>query len=129
MINPHREDGTIVYVPQEKTLFLGDTAYGCSQNGQNCFSREKLISMMREVTSYDAQYFLCGHESICSKEEIDWYFEKLTMGLEISNERTKLKDRIERFKEVYGREPSNDDLFFLKSRYESIVERGNELQN
>lgn len=45
IINPHREDGTIVYVPEEKTLFLGDASYGCTNHGKSYFDREKLISI------------------------------------------------------------------------------------
>lgn len=116
--NPHRVDGTIVYVPQEKTLFLGDSAYGCTKEGKSYFNRGNLISMMREVNSYDANYYLCSHESICNKEEIEWYFGKLNMGLEITQGLNRIEDIIEKFKEVYNTEPSRDDLFFLESIYE-----------
>ena len=118
IINPHRDDGTIVYVPEEKTLFLGDAAYGCTKNGKSYFDREKLISMMKEVNSYDANYYLCSHESICDKEEIKWYFNKLSMGLDITLGCNGREDVIRKFKEVYNREPSEDDMFFLKSIYE-----------
>lgn len=116
--NPHRNDGTIVYVPEEKTLFLGDSAYGCIKDGKNCYDRQKLISMMREVKGYDADYYLCSHESICDKEEIHWYFNKLNMGLEVTSRTNKLEDVREKFKEIYKIEPSSDDLFFLDTIYE-----------
>lgn len=116
--NPHRNDGTIVYVPEEKTLFLGDSAYGCTKDGKSCFNREKLISMMTEVKGYDANYYLCSHESICDKEEIDWYFNKLNMGLQVTSGLNKLEDIREKFKEIYNIEPANEDLFFLESIYE-----------
>lgn len=118
IINPHREDGTIVYVPQEKTLFLGDSAYGCTKEGKSYFNRKKLVSMMEEVKSYGVNYYLCSHESICDKEEITWYFDKLNMGLEITKGLNNKQDVIDRFKEVYNDEPSQDDLFFLESIYE-----------
>lgn len=41
IINPHRDDGTIVYVLQEKTLFLGDSAYGCTREGKSCYNIKK----------------------------------------------------------------------------------------
>ena len=118
IINPHREDGTIVYVPQEKTLFLGDSTYGCIKEGKGYFNRKKLVSMMEEVKSYDVNYYLCSHESICDKEEITWYFDKLNMGLEITQGLNNKQDVLNRFKEVYNDEPSQDDLFFLESIYE-----------
>lgn len=118
IINPHRNDGTIVYVPEEKTLFLGDAAYGCTKAGKSCFNREKLMSMMTEVKGYNVDYYLCSHESICDKEEIEWYFNKLNMGLEVTTGLKKIEDIREKFKEFYKSEPSNDDLFFLESIYE-----------
>lgn len=114
IINPHREDGTILYVPEEKMLFLGDAAYGRMKDGKSYYDSSKLISMMKEVSSYDADYYLCSHEPICSKEEMVEYFNQLKMGLEISNECSTLEDAILKFKERYNREPSDDDLFFLK---------------
>lgn len=117
IINPHREDGTIVYVPGEKTLFLGDASYGCSKNGQSYYDSQKLISMMNEVNTYEADYYLCSHESICTKEEIIWYFNQLKMGLEITKECNTSEEAIRKFKGCYNREPSNDDLFFLQSIY------------
>lgn len=118
MVNPHRNDGTIVYVPWEKTLFLGDSAYGRSKDGKSCYDRSKLISMMEEVNTYDADFYLCSHESICDKEEMKWYFDKLNMGLEMTQGLDKLEDIVEKFQEIYNTEPSETDLFFLESIYE-----------
>lgn len=117
IINPHREDGTIVYVPDEKTLFLGDAAYGCTKDGRNYYDSQRLISMMKEVNAYEADYYLCSHESICTREEIIWYFNQLKMGLEMNKECKTSEDVIRKFKDYYNREPSNDDLFFLQSIY------------
>ncbi len=117
MINPHREDGTIIYVPEEKTLFVGDAAYGCTVGGRNYYDRNKLQQMMDIVDSYEADYCLCSHESICTKKEIIGYFNQLNMGLELSRECTTPEDVIRKFKERYNREPSDNDLFFLQSIY------------
>lgn len=117
IINPHRKDGTIVYIQDEKTLFLGDAAYGCTKDGQSYYDSQKLISMMQEVNTFEADYYLCSHESICTREEIIWYFDQLKMGLEITKECDTSEDAIRKFKEYYNREPSNNDLFFLQSIY------------
>ncbi|MDR7856579.1 MBL fold metallo-hydrolase [Tissierella sp.] len=117
IVNPHREDGTILYVPEEKTVFVGDAAYGCTKNGQSYFDSQKLISMMAEIGAYEADYYLCSHESICTKEEMMWYFDQLKMGLEITKGCSTSDDAISKFKEHYNREPSNNDLFFLQTIY------------
>ncbi|HAK42139.1 MAG TPA: hypothetical protein DCM59_04750 [Clostridium sp.] len=73
--------------------------------------------MMNEVNVYEADYYLCSHESICTKEEMRWYFNQLKMGLNITKECNSSEDTIRKFKEYYNREPSNNDLFFLQSIY------------
>lgn len=118
MVNPHRADGTIIHVPQEKTLFLGDSVYGYFDNGKNCYKRESMLSMIDEVMSFEANYYLCSHESICTKEEMTWYFDKLAMGLEITQGLNTEQEIINRFKEVYHSEPSEEDFFFLRSIYD-----------
>lgn len=113
--NPHREDGTILYIPEEKVLFLGDAAYGCTRNGRSYYDRDKTISMMKEIDNYEANYYLLSHESICTKEEMESYFNDINMGLDMSKGCTTIEEAIENFKVFYNREPSKNDLFFLES--------------
>lgn len=115
IVNPHRKDGSIVYVPEEKTLFLGDAAYGCSKNGHSYFEREKTISMMKEIDTYEADYYLCSHESICTREEIESYWKDLNMGLDMTKGCSTKEEAITNFKNRYNRDPSKNDLFFLES--------------
>lgn len=116
--NPHREDGTIIYVPEEKTLFVGDAAYGCTKDGNSYYEKGKLISMMQEIDTHEAEYILCSHESICTKEEIISYFNQLKMGMDTTKGCNTTEEAIVKFKSVYNHEPSENDLFFLKSIYE-----------
>lgn len=115
MINPHREDGTIIYVPSERTLFLGDAAYGCSKNGHNYYDRQKVQKMMDVVDSYEAEYYLCSHESICTREEIDTYWNQIKAGAELTENCKDKEEAINKFKEKYNGEPVGDDLFFIES--------------
>ena len=115
IINPHTELGTIVYVPEEKTVFLGDAAYGCSKNGHNYYDREKTIFMMNEIDSYEADYFLCSHESICTRAEMDSYWKDLNMGIDMTKGCATIEEAIANFKKTYNKEPSRNDLFFLES--------------
>lgn len=115
IINPHREDGTIIYVPEEKAVFLGDAAYGCSKNGHSYFNREKTISMMNEIDSYGADHFLLSHESICTRDEMDSYWKDLNMGMDMTEGCSTVEQVIANFKNTYNKEPSRNDLFFLES--------------
>ena len=115
IINTHREDGTILYIPEEKTLFLGDAAYGCTKNGHSYYDREKTISMMKEINNYETDYYLLSHESICIKDEMVSYFNDINMGLDMTKGSTTIEEAIRNFKNLYNREPSKNDLFFLES--------------
>jgi glyoxylase-like metal-dependent hydrolase (beta-lactamase superfamily II) len=113
--SPHTDDATIVYVPEEKVIFLGDSAYGYTSKGYNYFHRERTEQMINSIEQYEADYYLCSHESICTRSEILTYWNQLRMGSKISNMSRNLDDAIIKFREVYNTKPTEEDLFFIKS--------------
>lgn len=117
IVNPHRKDGTIIYVPEEKTLFLGDAAYGRNMNGHNFYERLSVFQMMQEVDSYDSEFYICSHESMCTKEEMISYFEQIKMGADITKNCETKEEAIGAFIEKYEKEPSKEEIFFLESFY------------
>lgn len=118
LINPHRKDGTIIYVPDERTLFLGDAAYGKAVNGHNYLDRHEVIKMMEEVDTYEAEYYLCSHESICTKDEMMSYWNQINMGFQVTLGCKDKDEAIVRFQKKYGRVPNKEDLFFIESFFE-----------
>lgn len=110
----HTNDSTIVYIPDEKVLFLGDSAYGTTTDAMFHFKQSLLLPMIEEIQKYDAQWFLLGHESICDQEEMELYWSELQAA---SNavETASLDNSIERFYKENKREPNENERFFIKA--------------
>jgi glyoxylase-like metal-dependent hydrolase (beta-lactamase superfamily II) len=111
----HTCDSTIVYIPEEKTVFLGDCAYGHNSQGYNYYNREMMFPMLDLIFEYEADYYLCSHESICSREEMVEYYNNLKMGADIAGRVKNMEEAKTLYKNTYQREPSEEDIFFIRS--------------
>lgn len=110
----HTTDSTIVYIPDEKVLFLGDCAYGTTTNGLFHFNQSLLMPMIRDIQKYDAEWFVLGHETICDLDEMDLYWKELiTASAAVKS--VSLQKAEENFKAESNREPNENELFFIKA--------------
>lgn len=110
----HTDDATIVYVPDEKVIFLGDCAYGTTTNSLFHYKQSLLLPMIKDIQNYDAEMFLLGHESICDLDEMNLYWEELTIASQAVKS-TSLENAIESFKVENKRDPNDNELFFIKA--------------
>ncbi|MEC1177426.1 MBL fold metallo-hydrolase [Metasolibacillus meyeri] len=110
----HTNDSTIVYIPDEKVVFLGDAAYGTTTNSLFHFKQASLLPMIEDIQKYDANMFLLGHESICDTVEMTIYWEELTTANQAVTS-TSLENAIACFKGENQRDPNDNELFFLKA--------------
>ncbi|WP_010094095.1 MBL fold metallo-hydrolase [Ornithinibacillus scapharcae] len=110
----HTDDATIIYIPEEKVLFLGDCAYGTTTNSLFHYKQSQLLPMIRDIQKYDAEMFLLGHESLCDLDEMNLYWKELTTASHIVKS-SSLENAIESFKEENKRVPNENELFFIKA--------------
>ncbi|MFC7681769.1 MBL fold metallo-hydrolase [Paenibacillus sp. GCM10028914] len=110
----HTNDSTIVYVPDEKVLFLGDSPYGTTKNSLYHFKESILLPMIEDIQKYDAIHFLLGHESICDLEEMDTYWKELISACKAAQS-TSIEEAVECFERDNNRKPNDDEHFFLKA--------------
>lgn len=109
----HTDDSTIVYIPDEKVIFLGDSAYNTTTNSLYHIKQDKLLPMIEDIQQYDAVHFLLGHESICDVEEMDTYWREL-ISANNAVKSTSLEEAIERFEAANDRKANDNELFFLQ---------------
>jgi glyoxylase-like metal-dependent hydrolase (beta-lactamase superfamily II) len=109
----HTDDSTIVYIPDEKVVFLGDSVYCTTTNSLYHFKQSHLLPMIEDIRKYDAIHFLLGHESICDLEEMEIYWKELVLASKAA-ESTSLEEAIESFEAANNRAPNGEELFFLK---------------
>lgn len=112
--NTHSEDSTVIYIPDEKVVFLGDCAYGTTTNSLFHFKQSLLLPMIKDIQKYNAEMFLLGHESICDSTEMDIYWRELTRSSQVVKS-SSLEDALECFKTENKRDPNNNELFFIKA--------------
>jgi glyoxylase-like metal-dependent hydrolase (beta-lactamase superfamily II) len=110
----HSDDATIIYIPDEKVVFLGDSAYGTTTNSLFHYKQSLLLPMIEDIQKYDAEAFLLGHESICDLDEMTIYWRELIAASEVVKSAS-LENAIEFFKIGHKREPNDNELFFIKA--------------
>ncbi|MFD1453950.1 MBL fold metallo-hydrolase [Oceanobacillus sojae] len=110
----HTDDSTVIYIPDEKIIFLGDCAYGKTTNSLFHYKQSLLLTMIEDITKYNAEMFLLGHESICDLNEMNIYWEELTTANRAVKSAS-LEDAIEYFKADNKREPNDNELFFIQA--------------
>jgi glyoxylase-like metal-dependent hydrolase (beta-lactamase superfamily II) len=111
----HSEDSTIVYIPDEKTIFLGDCICEDIYSGEWSYSRDKLFPMINKIKKYDALHYLTSHHHPESKEEFFNYLNNLIrIGDFVGDEYIKNKV-IERYTQFYDKAPNEDEIYNICS--------------
>ena len=66
---PHSEDSVIVYIPEEKVLFVGDADSGDFYNNNGRYDEAKLKNYMNYIEKLDYDIHILGHDEPEKKEE------------------------------------------------------------
>ncbi|SNT39710.1 Glyoxylase, beta-lactamase superfamily II [Bacillus sp. OK838] len=68
----HAKDSCIIYVPEEKTLFLGDCFYANLYAEKWNYTAEKASLLVKKIEAYDADtYILSHHDLPCTRLEME----------------------------------------------------------
>lgn len=68
--NPHTADGVIVWLPEEKLVFLGDAAYEGHHHGREPLYKGMLATLMSTMNSIPFETCFTGHEAPVSREAL-----------------------------------------------------------
>lgn len=113
--SPHTDDSTIIYIPEEKTLFLGDSLYGKRIDGFNSFDDEITFAMMDFIKKYEVEHFISSHEPAFGINDFVLFDEHLRLGFSIADKCSNLEDGLIEYKNRFDKEAPNDVVFFMKS--------------
>lgn len=80
----HSADSVLIYIPEQKTLFLGDTVYGDFRTAWAA-ERQKYENLLDIIEKSDCDYCVCSHMRPGNKPEIIRY---LNRRLEQSRQRS-----------------------------------------
>jgi glyoxylase-like metal-dependent hydrolase (beta-lactamase superfamily II) len=111
----HDPGSSVVYVPDEEVLFLGDCLGADLYHGPYAYTRAKLFPLIEKVLNYPARWYVEGHGKPLSREEMqERLIPLLTLG-ELARRYRKSRERIaQRFVQEQGRPLSEDELADLE---------------
>jgi glyoxylase-like metal-dependent hydrolase (beta-lactamase superfamily II) len=58
----HSSDSSIVYIQEDKVIFLGDCLYPNIHSGTPSYTTTKLLPLLGQLLSYNADYYLAAHD-------------------------------------------------------------------
>ncbi|SHE73545.1 MBL fold metallo-hydrolase [Clostridium fallax] len=111
----HSKDSSIVYIPEEKVLFLGDSLYLDMYHGEWSYSREKLYPMMEKINKYKSNYYIPSHHNMYSNKEIKEFFNYLKTVGDIVEESIDINICKDSFFNKLGREPKEEEINDMNS--------------
>lgn len=74
--NDHAPDSCVIYIKEEKTLFLGDIISEDYHHGEPHFTQEKFYPMWETIFAYDINYAIHGHTDIFNKQTLKDFYEE-----------------------------------------------------
>lgn len=85
VVSPHSNDSVIVYIPEEKAVFIGD-AYGMDYYNNCEYNAVKLKSLINMLESLEFDVCFPGHSSPINKTEIIEYLKSQHKKISVDNE-------------------------------------------
>lgn len=78
--SPHSSDAMLVFVPEEKTLFLGDADGADYYHNQGRYDKQKLLAFIRLLSGIEFDIAILGHDMPQSKAEVMAYLHEELAG-------------------------------------------------
>lgn len=73
----HAKDCSIINIPSEKTVFLGDSLYSNNKYTEETFTVELMIPLLKELQCYEADNYITSHGQTYSNEEFLSYSDNI----------------------------------------------------
>jgi glyoxylase-like metal-dependent hydrolase (beta-lactamase superfamily II) len=111
----HAQDSAVIYIPEEKVMFLGDCIYQDFYSGEWSYDKNELIILLDKIKKYDVNCYVTGHQEPKTHEEM-WNFldDLLNIG-EIVDTLVSLDEAVARFNAVRQIKPNEEQLGFIQN--------------
>lgn len=83
--NDHAIDSVVIYVPEDKVLFLGDIISPDYHHGDPYYTKVKYDSLFKELFSFDFEYAVHGHTEVFTRESLRLFFLEPEVNIKESN--------------------------------------------
>lgn len=75
VIAPHSEDSVLIYVPEEKIIFVGDADCGDYYTNNGNYDKSKLEKYIEVIKGFDFNTYVIGHDELENRENAIRYLE------------------------------------------------------
>lgn len=107
----HSEDSSIIYVREEKLLFLGDCLYPSLYTKMPLYTVANVKKLLQQIEQFDAEMYVLSHELPLTKEEFSHYKQLLLLLCQLTIEHAGSKEIIiESVTNLLGRKPAQLEL-------------------
>lgn len=72
---PHSEDSVLIYVPEERTIFVGDADCEDHYNNHGKYDKNKLEKYIESIREFNFNTYVLGHDKPEGREEVFNYLE------------------------------------------------------
>ena len=112
----HSPDSNLLYIPEEKMLFLGDCLYANMYAEKWHYTIEKMCKLLKKIEGYDAEmYFLSHHPAPLTKDEFASFVSLLkTSAILTKKHKGELEEIAAEMSSHFQRELTEDDLEIIR---------------
>ena len=112
----HSSDSNLLYIPEEKTLFLGDCLYANMYAEKWHYTIEKMSKLLEKIEGYDAEiYFLSHHPAPLTKDEFTSFVSLLKTSAALTKKhKGDLEAITAEMSSHFQRELTEDDLEIIR---------------
>lgn len=111
----HADDSSIVYIPEEKVMFLGDCIYQDFYSGEWSYDRDEFTLLLNKIKKYDVDYYVTGHQEPKSNAEMWKLLNEIVSIGEIVNDEVSLEKAIEKFRFIRNMIPDEEQYEYIQN--------------
>ncbi|MFC2947015.1 MBL fold metallo-hydrolase [Virgibacillus sediminis] len=111
----HAPDSSIVYVPEEKVMFLGDCIYQDFYSGEWSYDLDKLSLLVSKIRKYEVDCYVTGHQDPKNHKEMQSFLDDLLSIGEMVGQEVIVDEAVARFTEVRETKPTEEQLEFIQN--------------
>lgn len=111
----HAQDSSIVYVPEEKVMFLADCVYQDFYSGEWSYDKNEFNILIDKIEKYDVTTYVLGHQDPKTYEEMWNLLDDIASIGDIVDEEVIFDQAVTRFNEVRKAMPSEQQLEFIEN--------------
>ncbi|WP_136607412.1 MBL fold metallo-hydrolase [Paenibacillus dokdonensis] len=111
----HAQDSSIIYIPDEKIMFLGDCIYQDFYSGEWSYDQNELTILLDKIKKYDVNVYLTGHQDPKTHAEMWSLMDDLSSIGEIVGRETALDSAVAKFNEIRSIMPNEEQLEYIQN--------------